>query len=92
MTMREKIARAMEAAADNWLAGEAKDGMRWNGMADVPLEILADAALSAMREPSDAMVEAGCDCGENIGFEIAISECRTICRAMIDAAIQEKGE
>ena len=82
MTMRDKIARAINKAGIDWL--EQNDPKRMTlSWADVPDEVFADAALSAMREPSEAMRHV-------VRFHYgAVQE---VYVPMIDTAIQEKGE
>lgn len=79
MTMREKIARAI----GDVIQTHGQNGhLRATRPDDDMLNAIANTALSAMREPTDAMVEA---------FNTS-AYAREAFRRMIDAAIQEKGE
>jgi hypothetical protein len=80
-TMRERIAR-----------GQAEfDGRGWlnmpRGERDRYLD-RADAAIEAMREPTEAMVNAGYD----VGYSPDPLPCDAVWKAMIDAAISEGKE
>lgn len=87
MTMREKIARAINRAGVEWL--EQNDPKRMTlSWADVPDEVFADAVLSAMREPTQEMAEAGC----RATLPYDEGDAARAYRAMITAALQEKGE
>jgi hypothetical protein len=58
--MVERVAAAINRAGIEWL--EAQDPKRMSlGWADVPDEVFARAAIEAMREPTEAMVEAAWD-------------------------------
>ena len=77
--MRERIAAAIAPGA--W--GLKRLGLKlddWNqGELDMSLH-QADAVLAAMREPTEAMIEAG-------NLEEANEECVPVWQAMIDAAL-----
>lgn len=75
MTMREKIARAMDEKRKELIAQPL--ARIWPD--------LADAALSAMREPTPQMAEAGC----RATLPYDEGDAARAYRAMIDAAIGE---
>lgn len=61
MGMVEKMAMAMDAAVLRYILDHEEKAKNdptiipWIGMADVPMDILARAAIEAMREPTDEM-------------------------------------
>ncbi len=66
----------------------------WQG-ADEDLIIMARAAIAAMREPTEAMMEAAADlhtqegwCATDLGHEADPNDMGNIWRAMIDAALK----
>jgi hypothetical protein len=87
MSMVEKVARAIDVAGTTWL-NEQPWRVEWY---DVPGEVLARAAIEAMREPSEEMLAAAesgytlsnpyCDYSE-AAFKRAVER-------MIDAALKE---
>ncbi len=78
-TLVTRMARAMDQAAHEWALGTD------NYPHECPLDVLALAALRAIREPTEGMMEEGRDEMPR-GYP-----CRSIWRAMIDAAIAEAG-
>ncbi len=79
--MIERIAQAIyEAAGD-----AAEDYEEWCSM---PMaEAAARAVLAAMREPTEAMCDAG-----HLGHYITRDDANDVWRAMIDAALKESVE
>jgi hypothetical protein len=82
MSMVERVARAIDVAGTAWL-NEQSGRVEWY---DVPGEVLARAAIEAMREPTRAMTRAIRDPG---GWVEDMPE--EIYRQMIDAALKEPG-
>jgi hypothetical protein len=80
MSMIGKVARAIDVAGTAWL-NEQSGRVEWY---DVPGEVLARAAIEAMREPTRAMTRAIRDPG---GWVEDMPE--EIYRQMIDAALKE---
>jgi hypothetical protein len=72
-TMRERVARAIAEAHE--LHGRSYYS-------------IADAVIAAMREPTEAMVNAGYD----VGYSPDPLPCDAVWKAMIDAAISEGKE
>ena len=70
MSMIQKVAEAINVAGTTWL-NEQSERVEWY---DVPGEILARAAIAAMREPSEEMIAAAN---------------RNTWQTMIDAALKE---
>jgi hypothetical protein len=85
--MVERVARAMcldlGVPPDNWTEDEAGVPVfAWQLEAGT-----ARAAIAAMREPTEAMIEAGeVACGSSYG--VGPWECRTSFTAMIDASLE----
>ena len=91
MRMVEKVARAMasekfriEDGSDEFDAADAYNLTNNNGR--YIFDEMARAALEAMREPTDEMVEAGvtADHGKTLGQRVTNSH-----RAMIDKALED---
>lgn len=80
MDMVERVARAMDAAEDKYWAAFPVD----YPMTDesVPMEVLARAAIEAMREPTEEMLLGGFEADTESGFGA-----RSVWAAMIDAAL-----
>lgn len=109
MGMVERVARAMDAAGLQYIIAyeaKAKDDptmIPWFGMADVPMTVLARAAIEAMREPTEEMIDAGIEAkmklyerleaeGKNTRIIVVANHpAGTIYEAMIDKAL-ESGE
>lgn len=85
MKLVEKIARAIEAAEIAWC------NEHHISFEQVPREVMALAALKAMREPSEGMVKAGVSefVGYDSRFEGEDEAVVRIFEAAIDAAIKE---
>jgi hypothetical protein len=79
MSMVEQVARAIDVAGTTWL-NEQSGRVEWY---DVPGEVLARAAIEAMREPTRAMTRAIRDPGGWVDMP------EEIYRQMIDAALRE---
>lgn len=79
--MIERVARAMRDA-------DYRHGVLWE-----EYKPLARAAIKAMREPTEAMVEAGinalCDCEAPVPISGRREVVTAIYRAKIDAALEE---
>ena len=104
--MVEKIGLAIDAAAEKYIKDwhvkcrKDKTLIPYIGMADVPHEVLARAALEAMREPDDAvllvMAEVLRSCDNESGFMSETSEyiedAKRVHAAFIDAALKENAE
>lgn len=103
MKMRERMARAM---MDNELGDGSFDEAAWRG-AEAERQVWlshADAALDAMREPTEAMCDAGvdridantrCDVSNSwlsVDVEIDDEAPQECWQAMIDAARNEEQE
>ena len=85
--MRERVANNMTVAADEWMANNGGP----NSWIDIPMEVLADAAIAAMCGPTSEMIEAGAD--QLIGLVREGREAAVVTiiwRVMIDAALAEK--
>jgi hypothetical protein len=78
-TMRERVARAI---AESHYPDKCVESMWQHMMPD------AIAAIEAMREPTEAMVNAGYD----VGYSPDPLPCDAVWKAMIDAAISEGKE
>lgn len=96
MNMIEKVARAMDAAADAYLADWRvrceKDPtlIPYIGLADVPMKVLARAAIDAMREPTGRMIDAVAGEEQKRGYFASESlDCCDAWPIMIDAALSE---
>jgi hypothetical protein len=97
-TMRERVARAIYMSWDasgtadlNWdeikQAAKPGEGSKPN-QSYLFAMCQADAAIKAMREPTEAMVNAG----YNVGYSPDPLPCDAVWKAMIDAAISEGKE
>lgn len=76
VSMIERVARAINDAGRKYI----DERLSAEGWADVPDEVFARAAIEAMREPTDAMWDAG------QGFV----QSEDAYQAMIDAALNEQ--
>ena len=89
MPMRERIARAAYAShfhcsEDEWSNGGLPPSSRERYLR------IADAVLAAMREPTEAMLDAACEVGPDTPYGgFGCDDATTIFQAMIDAAISE---
>lgn len=98
MTMLEKVARAVdEALNDNSIAfmkpsGVDSETVRQCREADTKRAFrAARAAIEAMREPTEAMVEADMPLGGyGFGDDVYSADPKEVWQAMIDAALAEK--
>jgi hypothetical protein len=81
MSMIGKVARAIDVAGTAWL-NEQSGRVEWY---DVPGEVLARAAIEAMREPTRAMTRAIRDPGGWVDMP------EEIYRQMVVAALKEPG-
>src|SRR5688572_5024787 len=77
MTPLERAARAVYKLGDNGPYGPEDEDEQWHQHVDV-----ARAVLQAIREPSEAMEEAGDSC-------LGLATSPVIWQAMIDAALEE---
>lgn len=88
MTMVEQVARALckEASidpdkSDEWAPGV--DRKNWESRIGA-----ARAAIGAMREPTEAMVDAGSDIEDIDGNDIGLTAAQDAWQAMIDEALK----
>ena len=77
MSWLDRAADNMSITANKWM----EDNGGPDSWIDIPMVILARAALTAMREPTPEMIEAGLAAGRGPFY---------MWQAMIDAALAEK--
>lgn len=88
-TMVEKVGLAIRVARWEWVTANAGKSPEWP---HVPIDVLARAAIEAMREPSTTMVDAGVAYALNVSIHGEGGWSRYVeakYRAMIDAALSE---
>lgn len=79
--MTGRVAQAITAAGMEWKKNNGGDSVSW---ADVPDEIFARAAISAMHEPTEDMLFVGSN--EDAGY--SDSDLRISWQLMIDEALK----
>lgn len=94
MKMIERVARAIDKAAYDYLKAWHEESQKdptkisFIGMADIPMPVMARAAIEAMREPTECMKEAF-NKDYSSWFNEEIEDPDHLYKTMIDAALSE---
>lgn len=90
MTMRAKIARAIEDSLNLMISDAIRNAGEGTGPYPSDWIDAADAVLDAMRDPTEGMTEAGMNAGPELDGDFFESETTAVWQAMIDEVLNEE--